>query len=165
MRRELITALATGLGIAAVALVGVLWFNKGAHLVLEGGIQKVRVQSLDEACAVVADFRATNPADVPFVVRAVRLVLTDAEGQQLEGTVVADVDAKRLFDYYPALGQKFNESLKGRDRIASGQTVDRMIAARFEMPAQRALNRKSLRIIVEDVDGAVVELAEAAPSQ
>jgi hypothetical protein len=163
MRRELLVAVGLGLAIAIAALTGVLWFNKDAHLRLDGVVQKVRVQALDEACAVVADFRVTNPSGVPFVVRTVRLVLTDAGGRQLEGGIVADVDAKRFFDFYTELGPKYNASLATREKIAASQTVDRMVAARFEMPAIAALGRKNVKIVIEDVDGAVAEVWEGMP--
>jgi hypothetical protein len=65
-----------------------------------------------------------------------------------------------LFQYYPLLGQKYNDTLKMRDRIAPRQTLDRMIAARFEIPQDQLDKRKRLAVRVEDVDGPFGELTE-----
>lgn len=152
---------------AASALVGVLlYWNRGAHIELKGSIQKVRTLASDESSAVViADFRFVNPADYPFVVRKVDVFLEDADGQTLEGMVVSDIDAKRLFEYYPTLGQKYNPSLVMNAKIAPHASLDRMIAAQFKIAEEKAQARKSLRIRVEDVDGAVSEIVERAPRQ
>jgi hypothetical protein len=153
---------------AASALVGVLlYWNRGAHIELKGSILKVRTLATDPSSAVVfVDFRFVNPADYPFVVRKVEVTMEDSSGQSVEGTGVADVDAKRLFQYYPALGQKFNPSLLMNDKIAPRLSLDRMVAAQFMLAEEKVQARKSLRIRIEDVDGAVSEMVEtAAPKQ
>lgn len=147
---------------AASALVGtLLYWNRGAHIELKGSILKVRTLASDpESTVVFADFRFVNPADYPFVVRKVELFLEDGAGQTLEGMGVSDVDAKRLFEYYPTLGQKYNPSLVMNARIAPHASLDRMIAAQFRISEEKVQARKSLRIRVEDVDGAVSEMVE-----
>lgn len=154
MRKELLIGVGIGLVVLGLVASGVLWVNKGAHVVLEGTIQKERTLALDEAASfLVLDFRVTNPSDYPFVVREVTV---SVDG--VEGTVVADVDAKQLFDYYKAIGPKYNESLKARDRVGPKQTVDRMISARFEMPEAKLKARKQVVVRIEEVDGMVNEL-------
>jgi hypothetical protein len=76
--------------------------------------------------------------------------------------VVSEGDAQRIFEYYPALGQKYNPSLVARTRIAARQSMDRMLAARFEVPEKELQARRRLIIRVEEVDGAVSEIAERA---
>ena len=154
-----------GLGMAGVtALVAFLvWLNRGSHIELRGRIQKVRFQAMDENSAVVIlDFRFVNPANYAFVVRTVKVLHDDTEGKETEGMVVSEVDARRLFQYYTALGQKFNDSLLAREKVAPRHSMDRMIAARFEMPQSRLEQRARFRILVEDVDGAVSEISEDA---
>lgn len=154
MRKELLIGVAVGLVVLGLAASGVLWVNKGSHVVLEGSIQKARTLSLEETASfLVVDFRVTNPSDYPFVVREVK-VFVDG----VEGNVVADVDAKRLFDYYKEIGPKYNESLKTRDKVGARQTVDRMVSARFELPEAKLKGRKSLVLRIEEVDGLVNEL-------
>jgi hypothetical protein len=75
------------------------------------------------------------------------------------------VDATRLFDYYPLLGQKYNTSLTPRTRIQPHQTVDRMIGIRFEIPEQQLQARKALTIRVVEVDGGISEIAEQPSKQ
>ena len=47
-----------------------------------------------------------------------------------------------------------------QDRVAPHETVDRMVAGRFELPEAAIDRRKSLRLKIEDVDGTAAEIAE-----
>jgi len=159
MRKELIIGVGVGLvALLAVASV-VMWVNKGSRVVLEGSIQKIRTQDLDGASVMVVDFRATNPSNYVYVVRRVNLIL-DLDGQKVEGYVVADVDAKKLFEYYPALGQKFNDTLKMRDKVKSKETIDRMVMVRFEAPEAKIKSNKGVTVRIEEVDGLVSDITE-----
>jgi hypothetical protein len=159
MRKELLI----GIGIGLVALIAVattvMWVNKGSHVVLEGSIQTVRTQDLDGASVMVVDFRATNPSNYAYVVREVKLIL-DLDGQKTEGAVVADMDAKKLFEYYPALGQKFNDTMKMRDKVQPKETVDRMVMVRFEAPEAKIKANKGVVVRIEEVDGLISELKQ-----
>ena len=135
--------------------------NRGAYVELRGSVQKVRIQGVDDQSAiVVVDFRFANPSDHPFIVRSVAVLIEDAKGNSLEGTSVAEVDAGRIFQYYPLLGGKFNDALKIRDKVPQKESLDRMIAARFEVPASLLESRRKLTIRVEEVDGNVSEIVE-----
>lgn len=153
--------LVIGLAVVAVLVFGVMWVQRGAHVELKGEILKVRTQELDEHSSLaVIDFRFANPADYAFIVRKVDVILEDPNGKQADGMTVSDTDAKRVFEVYPLLGQKYNESLRPRDRIGGRESQDRMIAARFELPAAVLNTRKRLTVRVEDVDGPVSEIRE-----
>src|SRR5689334_25167166 len=157
--KRLLIAFGVGVGVIILGVLGVLWATRGAHIELKGSIKKVRTAAMDENSSVlVADFRFVNPADYPFIVRTVDVTVVGADGKTYEGSAVSEVDAKRLFQFYPALGQKFNDSLLMRDKIAPHQSEDRMIAARFEMPESILGGRRQLTIRIEDVDGPVSEL-------
>lgn len=160
MRRGNLVGALIGLAVLA-ALTGVaLFVNRGSHMVLDGTIQKVRTQELDEkSTLVVVDFRLTNPADYKFMVKEVQVVL-DVDGAQQEGATVAEIDARRLFDYYKALGPKFNDSFKTRDVLQPKESADRMIAAQFNLPETKVGERKSLKVRIQEVDGPVTELVE-----
>ncbi|MBI4876249.1 MAG: hypothetical protein HY822_16560 [Acidobacteria bacterium] len=161
MSKQFWIFLAAGLAVVALGVAGALYWTRGAHIELKGAIQKVRLQEMDERSAVaVIDFRFVNPSDHFFWVRTVTVTLEDARGNLLEGRVSSEPDAQRLFQFYPLLGQKFNDTLRARDKIASRQSLDRMVAVRFEVPESVLAARKNLRIVIEDVDGAVSEIAE-----
>ena len=152
-------------GIAAVLVVaviaGVFYMQRGAHIELQGKILKVRTAPLDEnSSIVVLDFRFGNNSDYPFIVRSVTVVLEDNAGARTEGTTVSEIDAQRLFQGIPLLGQKFNPSLIARDRIPAHASEDRMIAARLEVPEAVLEKRKQLTIRIEEVDGALSEIHE-----
>ncbi len=161
MSRQFWVFLVVGLLVMAVAVVGMLYWTRGEHIELKGSILKVRIQEMDERSAVaVLDFRFVNPSDYVFVVRTVTVTIEDAKGNFIEGRVSSEPDAQRLFQFYPVLGQKFNDTFRARDKVASRQSMDRMVAVRFEIPESAIAARKNLRIVIEDVDGAVSEIAE-----
>lgn len=158
--KQVLVFVGVGLALVGAMIAGALYLNRGAHVVLEGSIQKVRTLGLEERSSIaIADFRFVNPADYPFIVRKVEVFCDLADGKTAEGTVVAEVDARRLFDYYKTLGPKYNDSLVVRDKVAPRQSLDRMIAARFEVPENALQSGRQIRIRVEDVDGAVSEIA------
>jgi hypothetical protein len=156
-------AIAFGIGglCIAIAVGAVLYMQRGAHMELPGKILKVRTAPLDEnSSAVVLDFRVTNPSDVLFVVRTVTVLLEDNAGSQYAGQTASDVDAKRLMEGIPLLGQKFNDTLIIKQRIEPHTSVDRMVAARFEAPEAKLEARKRFLIQVEEIDGKVFEVRE-----
>lgn len=161
MRKQLLPYVGIGVVAVAALVAAILYIQRGAHLELKGSIQKVRTLATDDASAVVViDFRFVNPSDYRFVVRKVEVSMEDQQGRVLEGAVASEVDAKRLFDSYPVLGQKYNETLLMRTKVGPRESMDRMVAVRFEIPEKLLQARKQLRIRVEDVDGAVSEILE-----
>jgi hypothetical protein len=161
MSKSFLTALVIGIAVIAVAITGVLYMQRGARVGLLGSILKVRTAPLDENSSVaVIDFRYRNPANDPFIVRTVTVILEDADGNQYNGSTVSESDAKRLFEGLPLLGQKYNDTLVMQDKIPSGASADRMVAARFEAPEARLEKRKRFVLRIEDVDGPVTEFTE-----
>jgi len=154
-------ALVGGLLVVAAGIGGVFYMQRGAHVELKGGVLKVRTQAMDEKSSVaVIDFRFVNPSNYPFVVKEVTVSIVDKDGKTLEGQPVSELDARRLFQYYPQLGQKYNDSLMMRDKIMGRQSMDRMIATRFEEPEATLEGRRKLTVRIVDVDGPVAELQE-----
>ena len=150
-----------GIVLVGLAVAWVFYIQRGAHLELKGSILKVRTLAPDDTSSVaVIDFRFVNAADFPWMIRSVAVSVIDSAGHSVEGYTLADADAARLFEYYPLLGQKFNDSLVPRTRIQPHQSLDRMISARFEIPEAQLRARKRFQIRVEDVDGAVSEIVE-----
>jgi hypothetical protein len=150
-----------GLLVVAIAVAAIFYFQRGAHMELLGSIQKVRTLVLDEnSAAAIIDFRLRNPADYRWVVRQFSVTMTDEKGNEMEGMLVSEVDAKQLFAYFPALGQKYNDSLLPRAVIQPHATVDRMLAVRFEAPEKVVQQRKGLRIRIEDLGGPVSDVVE-----
>ncbi len=161
MRKQLLPFIGIGVVVAGLAVALVFYLQRGAHLELQGAIQKVRTLAVEEKASIaVVDFRFVNSSDYLFVVREVKVSIEDRQGAIHDGAVVSEVDAQRLFEYFPALGQKYNASLLVRTRIAGRQSMDRMLAARFELSEKDLQARRRLIIRVEDVDGAVSELTE-----
>lgn len=161
LSRQFMATFSVGLVAVLIAVGIILYIQRGAHVELKGAILKVRTLGLDENSSLaVVDFRFANSSNYPFVVRNVDVSAVGPTGQNLTSTPVSEVDAKRIFEYYPVLGQKFNNSLLTRDKIPPQHSEDRMIVARFEIPVTQLDARKNLTIRIEDVDGPVSELAE-----
>jgi hypothetical protein len=150
-------------GLVAVVIVvaWILYMQRGAHIEPTGRILKTRTVAMDENSSVaVIDFRVANASDYTIIVREVTVTLEQPNGKTWDGAVVSEVDAQRLFQYYPVLGQKYNDTLKMHDRIKLHETIDRMIAVRFEVPQAQLDARKKLRMRIEDVDGPYGEITE-----
>ena len=152
----LIAVLAVGL-----ILGGGLYWTRNNHLELKGDVLKVRSYSIDQNYTVaVIDFRVTNPSTTQFVVKDVDVTLDTSDGKTIDGSIFSEIDARRLFDYYKVLGTKFNATLLTRDKINSGETVDRMLAVRFTASDEGIQNRKAIHIVIHDVDGIQTEIIE-----
>jgi hypothetical protein len=163
-RRFLFIAAAGGAAVAVLVASG-LFVQRGARLRLEGSVLKTRVHaSMETSSAVFADFRASNPSSVLFLVRDVVIELVMPDGSVAAGDTVADSDAARYLAAYPELGQKFNPSLVSREKIGPRTTVDRMVAARFDLP-ERQVRRGRIRVRIVDVDGAEAVLESSAAAQ
>jgi hypothetical protein len=150
-----------GLVVIAIAVAWILYMQRGSHIEPTGKILKVRTLPADENSSVaVIDFRVENTSNFGIIVREVTVTLEEPNGKIDDGAAVSEMDAQKLFQYYPVLGQKYNETLKVRDRIKAHETMDRMIAVRFEIPLAQVDARKNLRLRVEDVDGPFGEIVE-----
>ncbi len=156
-------ALAFGVGLVCIAIAvgGIFYMQRGAHVDVHGKFLKVRTAPLDDNNSfVVVDFRIENPSDYGFKVRTVTVVLEDASGNQIEGQTASDSAAQQALEGIPALGQKYNASLIMNDMIPPKGTWDRMIASRFEMPESKLQSRKRFIVKIEEVDGKVSEIPE-----
>jgi vancomycin resistance protein YoaR len=160
---RLVLPILIGVVVVIAAVASLLYVQRGAHIELRGEILKVRTHELDAASSIaVVDFRFRNPADYPFIVRTVDVSIELKDGRTVEGQVVAEADTERVFQALPLLGQKYNRSLLAKDRVNARESLDRMIAARFEVPVSMLQERRQLSIRIEDVDGPVSTLLEKA---
>lgn len=151
--------LAAGLALAALAAGVLMFINSRSRPRLEGKILQVRSVATDtRANVVILDVRITNPGRALFMVRDVIVVIEDATGVPLEADAAAEPDIDRLLGYYKMLGPRYNPALKSRERIAPGETKDYTIAGAFALTEQELAQRRSLRVRLVDVDGAVVEI-------
>ncbi len=106
MSKTFAIAFAVGIACIAIAVAGIFYMQRGAHIDPQGRMLKVRTTPLDENSSLaVVDFRLNNTADYPFMVRSVTMVLEDASGVQTDGQTVSETDAKRVFEGIPLLAQ------------------------------------------------------------
>jgi hypothetical protein len=162
MSKNFLAFLAIGLVVVGAVIAFTLVGTRGAHLRLDGKILKVREIATDEKSSiVVVDFRVRNEATkVQFVTREANIRIVTADGKEVAGDTIARSDMDRVFDYYKLLGPKFNQTFIMRDVIKGGESMDRMLAARFDLPAADVENRKNLILDLTDVDGAIFKILE-----
>jgi hypothetical protein len=132
MSRQLLVALAVGVVVIGVALYSTVSINQKHLLTLTGSITDVRAIALTpEASLVILDFEANNPSAVAFEVTG--LWVERVEGPApVPSDMLSKAESARYFEYNK-LPQP-NPSLGIGDRIKGGETVKRMVAARFDSP-------------------------------
>ena len=161
MNRQTLIVAAVALLVVAAAVGGILWSTRRNRIEVRAEVQKVRLMQLDPQNTIaVLDFRVANPSTQRFIVRDVEVEVELADGRTLPAQVASEMDAARLFQNYPVLGQKFNPTLIIRDQLRSGESLDRMLAVRVETSEAELEKRKGFRIRVRDVDGPVSEIVE-----
>jgi hypothetical protein len=147
-----------GVVVIAIAVALILSSTKGSHLVLNGKVLKVRTGALTEDDSIaVMDLRMENPSNLAFVVRQVEVTLEKKDGSMADGLVVSKGDLKQLFQYNRFLGDQYNDSLTIKDQIAPHATVDRMLAARFEVKKDDLEAAKAIHVSIQDMDGPLFE--------
>jgi len=162
MSKQFLIFFGVGVIAIAIAVVTILSANKGSHLQLQGKILKVRTGALsDQDSIAVLDFRVENPSNVPFVVRQVEVTLEKKDGGSEEGVDVAKSDLKSLFQFNRFLGDQYNDALTIQDTIAPHSTVDRMVAARFDVKNQDLEAAKAIHLSIQDVDGPLFETSQS----
>lgn len=162
MSKQLATFLGIGLLVIIAAILGILYSTKGSHLELKGQIIKIRTGAIDEnSSAAVLDFRVENVSDIPFVVRIVKISAEKDNGDKIEGALVSKPDLKMLLDFNKFLGGQYNEALSIRDKIAPHQVMDRMAAARFEVPQAQLEAARQIHLYIQDMDGPEFETAKS----
>ncbi len=153
------------LAVGAVVVAIVVWFiwsgTESNHLTLSGKVIKVRSMPLEDGHSlVVVDFRVTNPTSVPLVVNDVSMSIERYKDTPLKGQEVSKSDVDTMFQAHPILQPKFNDVLAPPDQIPPGKTLDRMVEASFEAPANEIDSRKQIVVHIEDVDGAGFDIQE-----
>jgi hypothetical protein len=162
MSKQFLIFFGVGVVAVAIAVVTILSANKGSHLELKGKILKIRTGALsDQDSIAVLDFRVENPSNVPFVVRQVEVTLEKKDGGTAEGITVAKGDLKQLFRYNRFLGDQYNEALTIKDTVPPHGTVDRMVAARFDVTNKDLEASKAIHLSVQDLDGPLWETSQS----
>lgn len=165
MSKQLV-AVFVGLAVVTVALMAILVSTRKNRVELTGEVLKVRSHQIDpEHTLFLIDFRVSNPSTQQFVVREVEVFIDEPDGKSTPGELFPEIDARRVIDYYKAIGTKYTPGLLRKDKINPGQSLDRSIALSAPMTDDRLQKRKGLRLVVHDIDGAKTEFAESVPAE
>ncbi len=162
MSKRLLIFIGVGVVAVAIAVVAIVTGTKGAHLQLQGKILKVRTGELGAGNSIaVMDFRVENPSDLPFTVRNVEITLEQPSGEMVDGITVSKADLKQIFRYNRFLGDQYNDGLGLQDAIPPHSTVDRMVAAHFELSNQDLQKAKAVHVSIQDVNGPLWETSQS----
>jgi hypothetical protein len=142
-----------------------LRIQEGGGRELPGEILKVRTIDDGDGTIVFADFRATNAAAIPFVVSSVELTMEIPMDEVATAVVFSKSDVEKVTKYLKVLGPKYNDVLSIQDKLPPVETVDRMAAGRFAFPPKFFQQRKTLRLRIEEVDGAASEIVEKSAAK
>jgi len=155
MSRQFLITLGAAVVLIGVAVYSTVSINQGHLLTLAGSIDDVRVVALSpEATLVVVDFTATNPSEVGFEMKELSLERMDGD-KAVPGALLSKAESARYFEY--AKMPHPNESLGIGDRIKGGETVKRVMVARFDSaPDGLALATYRMRFRhIENVDAEI----------
>jgi hypothetical protein len=87
----------------------------------------------------------------------VEITLEPQHGEMVDGITVSKSDMKQLFQYNRFLGDQYNDGLGLQDIIAPHATVDRMVAAHFEVSDEDLEKAKAVHVSIQDVNGPLWE--------
>lgn len=148
-----------GIIVLGIAVAYIFYAHKDNYLEPTGRILQVRTAPLDDTSSVLlVDYEATNPSAREMVVRFITVGIHRADGAEPDNMAIAGSDLPALFRAHPELGKLVNTPARERERIAPGQTVDRITAVRYDFPESELKQRKDLQLVVEDITGPKLEL-------
>lgn len=158
MREQFVSAFVIGLIVVAAVVAGVMYMQRGAHMVLTGAMT-VRVISTDENTSLaLINLHITNPSDYGFQVNSVTVTLKNAKGD-FPAEIVSRVDAQRLFDSLPDDGP-FHPTLYYKYNILPRSTGDYTVVAQYSAPEHILQERQQFVVQIEEVGGKVAEFSE-----
>ena len=120
----------------------------------------VKERSIDlneQSGLLLLDIRLVNDSDTVMTVAKIGIDAKMPDGGQFTGHVLRKSDLAGTFQYFPLLGEKYNETLGYDDEIPPRSKVDRMIAASFDAPLSILDGRKNVTVRIEDRTGAAAE--------
>lgn len=162
MSKRFFVLFGVGILLVAVAIFALLYSNKGSHLVLKEKILKIRTGALsDQDSILVLDLRLENTSDVPFVVRQVEVSIDKADGSTAQASIISKIDVHQVFQFNRFLGDQFNDTLSMKDKVAPHSIVDRMVAARFDVPVKDLDGAKLMHLSIQDLDGPYFEISQS----
>ncbi len=127
---------------------------------IDGTITNVRTLAMDQNASVaIVDFEGANTSEILFVVGDREIIVVDENGIPYEGSIISVFDLEQLFKYFTALGEMKNKPLVSSAKLAPGDTVRGVVAARFEISKDQIDARRELVLRVTDVDGGVSEFS------
>jgi hypothetical protein len=158
VKDQFVNAMIIGGLVVAVAVGGILFMQRGAHMDLTGPMT-VRIHATDKDTALaIIDLHLTNPASYGFQVSDVEVALESKAGDT-STRIVSKVDAKLLSDALPELGP-FHPTLYTKYVVPPHSTGDYTLLAQFSFPESMLNDRQRFVVQIHEIDGKVAEIKE-----
>jgi hypothetical protein len=158
VREQFVSAFTIGLVVIAVAVGGILFMQRGAHMELSGPMT-VRIHPTDENTSLaIINLHITNPADYGFEVSNVTVTLVTKTGE-FPTTIVSRVDAQRLAEAVPEAGP-FHPTLYTKYVIPAHSTADYTLLAQYSAPERILKDRKRFVVRIDEINGKSAEFSE-----
>ena len=151
MREQFVSAFVIGLVVVAIAVAGIMYMQRGAHMELTGPMTVRTVATDPNTSLALINLHITNPSDYGFQVNNVTVTLENDRGE-FPTNIVSRVDAQRLFDSMPDWGP-FHPTLYYKYNIPPRSTADYTIAAQFSAPESMLKERKRFVVTIQEVGG------------
>lgn len=145
---------AVGGGLLGALIVAgtIIYYNWDATPRLAGNVTQVRTLGMDaESSVAIINFAATNTSNYEISVSSREMEIVDAEGNLRQGKILSVFDIQQLFKYFPALGGMGDEPLTDNRRLAPGELVRGLTAARFEIPKHELDERQEIVLRTLDI--------------
>lgn len=150
MNKSMFPAIGAAMGLIAIAVGAVFYNQRGEHLAPSGTVLKVRMAEMqDKRTLAVLDVRLRNDSDVSMVVKAIELTVETTDGNSVEGMTLGGTDLGNSLKDYPLLGELFTPALTTKGTIPPRSTVDRTIAAAFDVRMADMESRKKIDVKIE----------------
>jgi len=158
MREQFVSAFVIGLIAVAVAVGGILYMQRGAHMGLTGPMTIRTLATDKDTSLALVNLHITNPADYEFEVHNVTVTLETNAGE-FPTEIVSRTDAQRLFDTMPEAGP-FHPPLYTKAIIPAHSTGDYTVVAQYSRPERFLKDRKRFVVRIEEINGKVAEFSE-----
>jgi hypothetical protein len=158
VREQFGSALIVGALVVAVAVAGILFFQRGAHMELTGPMS-VRILSTDPHTSLaVFDLQIANPSDYDFEVINITATLITAAGE-FPTTTIGRVDAESFFKAMPENGP-FHPTLYTKAIIPGHSNSKYTLLAQYSAPEKLLNDRKNFVVRIQEINGKFAEFRE-----
>ncbi|MEI9814837.1 MAG: hypothetical protein WDO18_20335 [Acidobacteriota bacterium] len=160
MNSKMLAALAGSVAVIGAVVFFLVEQNQSHALHLQGEIVSIRFNTLSDGGNLsIIHLKVTNPSSTGYEVRGVEVDAISPDGKE---TIPSGVLSKREVRAYTEFEKLDGTPIGLGDEVKKGETIDRIMSARFEVPRQK-LAGYTLRVKFTSVNGVPAEITGRIP--